>query len=342
MGIIFVKYNKERLPQFQTETAIHSGEKMFVTKKAVGVAARQHIQQICDNYYLLKNCFPDMKLTALKKTSDDELQFEYIEGKTLEEKLINAARKQKLQKFRDLIDEYIQHLELFKPSVQNLYCSGTEFKNLFGIDVTLENVKVTPIVNIDASFENLLYNDQGHLTLIDYEWIFQISVPIDYVIFRSVRVFYMKYEKELNGFLNEQELLLSLGIDSLKQDVFRTMENGFQDYVFGKTRPYFNEHQYLKHPQDLKEMASSIQLYDTQLKETINWARELENSLKHRDELIMDQNKRLQEISEWVLSLDEQIRDRDALILKQNEQIQEVSIWAKSLEQQLNSQGKNN
>ena len=67
----------------------------------------------------------------------------------------------------------------------------------------------------------------------DYEWVFNFPIPYEFVIYRSVIVFYNKYGMYFSKNLSRKNLLIQLGIQADNIDIYDTMEKNFQEYIYG-------------------------------------------------------------------------------------------------------------
>ena len=108
-----------------------------------------------------------------------------------------------------------------------------------------------PLANIDMTFDNIIKSKNGKFFIIDYEWLFEIPVPLNYIIYRSAILFFPKYSEYLNGFLTKQEFFNAVGITSSELKTYGYMERAFRAYVHG-TLKYALKGQYLKKVNEIK------------------------------------------------------------------------------------------
>ena len=189
MKILYVKCNSERAKEFQLQTIIYEkdGQK-FVKKTALCNEALPHLFKMYNNYANLEQSIinPKIKLAKIVEKSEKSLTFEYIEGVSYEKKYNQVSNdKQKLNNF---IDEYKLLIETsFKITNFDSMLVDDNFRKIFGdFDYSsLDGIKCFDgISNIDMIFSNIIYNDNG-IYIIDYEWVFEASLPIDYVLYRT-------------------------------------------------------------------------------------------------------------------------------------------------------------
>jgi GT2 family glycosyltransferase len=222
MKILYVKNNSERAKEFQLKTIIfeENGVK-YVKKQILCPEALVHLKKMKDSYERLTNAIinPNIKLAKIVDESEDSLTFEFIDGVSLETKF-NIAEKLGKVSSNKIIEEYKSLLNnSFKTITFDSSTMVTdEFKKLFGgRDYSQLDGKESfeGISNIDLIFSNIIFSGQD-VYLIDYEWIFDCNIPLEYVSFRALHLhneLHWAMEKHLidsyivnqNGFLNIQD-----------------------------------------------------------------------------------------------------------------------------------------
>ena len=193
MKILYVKNNSERAKEFQLRTTVYeedNGEK-FVTKKALYPEAIPHLKRMKESYTKLTQAIinPKIKLAKIIAETDDSLTFEFIQGESLE-KRYNDIKKISASKAEILIDDYFELLKTgFKTTVFDSDTMLTDtHKILFGdIDYKQFDGKLCfeGISNIDLIFSNILFFEES-IYLIDYEWVFDINIFVDYAAYRAL------------------------------------------------------------------------------------------------------------------------------------------------------------
>ncbi|MCK5678120.1 MAG: hypothetical protein KAH72_06560, partial [Flavobacteriaceae bacterium] len=196
-----------------------NGQK-FVKKQTMCPEALPHLKKMKDSYTKLTASIinPNIKLAKIINESEDSLTFEFIEGISLDTKY-NNAKKLNTDASDKIIDEYRELLKTgFKTTIFNSADMVTNvYQELFGkhdyteLDGTL---CFEGISNIDLIFSNIIFKDDN-IYLIDYEWVFDCNVPLEYIVFRTLHKdndLHWKMEKHLidkvvvnkNGFLKIQ------------------------------------------------------------------------------------------------------------------------------------------
>ncbi len=228
MKILYVKTNSQRSKHHQLRTIIYEEKgKKFIKKEAIREESIAHLKQMKANYEYLKNTITnsDIRLAEIIDESESSLTFEFIDGISVEQ-LFNNAIKEGKNSIHEFILTFQGTLEKgFKTKLFNKTCQS-EFVGLFGNVNTskLEDMLCfEDVSNIDLIFSNLIYKN-NIMYIIDYEWVYNCSVPIDYVIFRAV-----------NDCLNTYKH----NIDSELIDLFNSMENHFQNAVVNDKQSFF-------------------------------------------------------------------------------------------------------
>jgi len=203
MNILYVKSNSERTKKFQIQTIVYeeSGQK-YVTKKAMYKEAIPHLKKMKESYEKLTASIidPNIKLAKIIKESENSLTFEFIDGISFATKLNNAEKSEEEKK--QVINKYLELLKTgFKTIKFNSSTMVTDaFKELFGEhDYSELNGELCfdGISNLDLILSNIIFKGKD-IYIIDYEWIFDINAPVDYVVFRTLHSnidLYWKMEK---------------------------------------------------------------------------------------------------------------------------------------------------
>ena len=228
--IIFSKYSNDRADKYKIRTDICVDEEgqRIVVKQPLTEAARTHIEGIYDSYIALSKRYEnaDVRVNRCQK-EQERLEFEYIEGITLNEVLDRLIVEGKKEEFLKQIDRFMNivnygdDIEEFQP--------GMLFKEMFGdLDIPA-GLKSSSISNIDMLFENIIVADTW--TLIDYEWTVNFRVPNKYIIYRALSAYVNGlYETSTKGFA-EIDLFQYCDISEDEQNLFRQMTDRFAEYV---------------------------------------------------------------------------------------------------------------
>lgn len=233
-SIIYSKYSNERSDKFKIRTDILGGldGKKVVRKKALTQEAHTHINNIYKHYELLSEIYGSSNVCLNKCCKiDNELEFEYIEGNTLEEELDKLLLIKDYTQLINRIKEYVSIIE--KGIDRRNFEKTEEFIEVFG-DVDLPSyLKCGNVNNIDLVFNNIIMRESWNI--IDYEWTFDFLIPYNFIIYRAIH--YYVYGSSKRSELINLELYKLLGITEQEIIQYDIMEKNFQTYVLGDLVP---------------------------------------------------------------------------------------------------------
>ncbi|AXM89100.1 hypothetical protein B379_08025 [Anoxybacillus ayderensis G10] len=246
MQVIYSKYNRERLPNYQIETSIYVlNEKRYVRKRALNTEARIHINRIYSNLVLLGNRYKHV-IVPCAELKEDSVVMEYREERTFESYLLEAVLNNNKNLFLKRLSEFYQFLESLQPNLQEEFMPCKEFINVFGDIGLIKNVKCLEVSNIDLIFENALITENGTFVIIDSEWVFPFNIPVLYILWRALYIFFHKYPQYLRNFTEYEEILNYVGIYKDLEKKFIVMEDNFLRTVYGEDKKRIISKNYLK------------------------------------------------------------------------------------------------
>ncbi len=236
MKILYIKCNSERAKEFQLRTVIfEDGGKIYVSKEAINSQATEHILNMQKNYDLLNSSIVNskLKLVPIVSSSDKKVIFEFLEGKGLDKIFSTASNEKKveiLSDYKDILENSFKSTTFDSKAMVN-----DRFKAIFGnFDYSiLDGLKCYDgVTNLDMIFSNFILVKDG-LYLIDYEWSFELSLPIDYILYRTYLMLPDSAKELANWEFENIEL-------------FHKMERHFIDSYVMKDGFYFYKNNYIK------------------------------------------------------------------------------------------------
>lgn len=233
MKVLYVKNNSDRVKEYQLKTIIfEENGKRFVKKQALCDEAIPHLKKMKENYHALCDSIvnPKIKLAKIINESKNSLTFEYIEGTSLEKKF-NDAIKSDHSLVKKTIDDYrIMLEESFKTThaIENNLMDDVSKNILNNVEFTQPDnfTYFKNISNIDLIFSNIIYKD-NEIYLIDYEWVFALSLPIDYSLYRAFRATNSHKEINIHQYFNDRELMIFEKLEKNFFDDKVVAENSF-------------------------------------------------------------------------------------------------------------------
>lgn len=264
MKKIFSKFNRKNKLKFQTETSIFiENGKKFAIKKPLTAEAKEHINNIYSNYLLLKESFSDVKnvkVVDAKLLEDSSIIFEYVEGQGLDKVLSNLVVKKNKKQVFEFFLAYLEFIKKLSPVFITNFEIDPKYKEVFG-DFKIENIECSNVYNIDLIFDNIIVQDGNNYCIIDYEWVFHQTMPINYILYRTICNSFYKYPTLLCEIISSEELCDFLGITKNEQEIYLEMEHNLQAYVLGQDYDYVIQSRYLKKHTSLKELLNSKKRY---------------------------------------------------------------------------------
>lgn len=161
---------------------------------------------------------------------------------------------------------------------------------MFGVETfslkTRQRIVSLKASNIDTIFENFIIEEStGKCRILDYEWVFDFPVPLDYLKYRTIYYYYSKFSGYLSGRISEGAFLEEFGIAGEMAEQFAKMENGFQQFVHGENRKYIYTKNYEK---PVHNIGKNLQMNEGWFRSVISDLDELNHKLgPHRRDLVM-------------------------------------------------------
>lgn len=242
----YVKYNCTRAPQYQISTRIYKDAygRHVVEKKALRREARNHIRQLDRNHWSLKQAGDERAINILYM-GDGTAVFPFIKGKSLESK-VNAAlgKKEKLLKaVKEAVDRIYDY-----PSDWICPFEQTDaYKEVFGeTGDCFIGKDALKLANADSTFANFVETEDGKLVCLDYEWIFEFPVPMDYLKYRTIYYYFAANTYYIHRYIGEEEFLNEFGLTKDIVAACKEMDEQFQQMVHGEDRKYIYTKNYEK------------------------------------------------------------------------------------------------
>lgn len=240
--VIYAKYNRQRAPEFQLSTkiiALADGSRR-VEKEALRPEAKKHVERLSKN----REKLPGIPIPVeVMYNGDGRAVFPFVKGASLA-KEVNASlgrREEFLEAMHKAVDSIYG---TFLKSTENLvdFKVTKEFGSIFGALDDSENAEVLngmkslKVSNIDSILSNFIRLPDNRLVCLDYEWVFDFPIPVEYLIYRTVYYYYCENIHYIK--IGEAELWADFELTEKKISLFRRMDDYFQQYVHGEKRKY--------------------------------------------------------------------------------------------------------
>lgn len=230
----FAKVSCERNSRYRVCTIISHDDngKECIRKTAVGSAAKQHIKRIEKSFEKLSRYYEytDFEICPCV-VEDNTAVFDFVQGRPLSALIAQAVNNKDDKALTDC-------LETLKRAVMPLsmgrsFSKSFKFRNFFGNLKLPDGLNATKISNADLIDDNIIVGKKT--TIIDYEWILDFPVPLEFILYRSVL-----HSKALNSLPIEKldTVYELLGIPKSAISVFLKMEQIFQYRISGEVMRY--------------------------------------------------------------------------------------------------------
>lgn len=209
-NIDYVKIHSDKYPECQVYTTIFSDG--TVSKSPITPAANEHIRKMFENstYVMGKiRCLPaEMK--------GDSISYAFLDQKSCGDMLIDAVIDDDRKRFFEIVENFYD--ALFYNSFECSDYANEDFLKIFRekSDIKFHCHEKS---NFDIGFPNMFLVD-GVFTAIDYEWIADFPIPLEYLFY--VSFFYHFYSSKLiREFTSYEEIFEHFNLDTGNLDLFK-------------------------------------------------------------------------------------------------------------------------
>ena len=197
-------------------------------------AARPHIEHIQTVYEQMQTQFWGSRFVPNKAELHPEyIEFEYVEGETLEKQLDAYLAADDQEGFEALVNTYadeVRRVYGISEATGTAHEDASAYEEAFGTVTLPTPVPMAQGVDIDLIFANIIVTGDTW-TAIDYEWTFDFAVPVDFLLWRAGKVYLENYANR--ACISEEQMNALLGVAQANVDAYRQMELYFlQQYCY--------------------------------------------------------------------------------------------------------------
>lgn len=232
-NISYAKVSCERAEKHQACTIICDTENGRIVKKVPAIGAAQaHIKNIEKFSEKLKQqCFGMPVDICECAFENGEINFPFVEGPTLRELIDKAVAECDEDKLLSLVE--MLRKTVFYFSAGRTFTKSFKFITYFGNLDMPADLNSAAVSNIDLIADNIIVGPKN--TIIDYEWVLDFPVPLEFIVFRSL--YHNKAISSLSGELKNR-VYEAAGLKSEYFPIFTLMENIFQNKIAGNIVKY--------------------------------------------------------------------------------------------------------
>lgn len=221
--IDYIKLNSNRVEEFRTITTIKSDG--YVYKSPLSPEADNHISNM---FYESKYDLGKIKFLSSDLVGNS-IRYKLLDDKTLEDEVLDAILKDDKGEFFSLIEDFYD--ALFYDSFESNEYANEEFLKVFKVKSD-KMFHCHEKSNLDLIFSNLFLINNDYVA-IDYEWIFDFQIPLEYIFFR-VLFHHTRANNIFNEFITIEEIFDYFELDYSDFELFKNWERNFIQYVFNQ------------------------------------------------------------------------------------------------------------
>lgn len=229
--IVYSKISTERKDEFKICTNIvKKNEGYIVEKVALTEKGIQHFNEINEFYKNSQKQNEKWFKYCPVRQIDNKLIFDFIDGQNLESLVDLYVKNNDFDKVFKTVDLLY---EIISDGIIESFNVNEEFLNVFGNHdfELLSNEKSIRFCDIDIILENVVLTKNKKFYILDYEWVFDCTVPISFILYRAIL-----HSMAISKLPSEQidKLYTRYGISTELRGLYLSMEEHFQNYVSDK------------------------------------------------------------------------------------------------------------
>lgn len=232
-NILYSRLSRDRKNNFRIITTIieENGEK-YVLKTAGTRDSEKHIQSLKKNYDILSKMYgKSINIIPCTLLDNKTARFDFVEGETLTDRISRLYKVGDLETAVQLIKSVF---DIMSSPLNDEKCDfkpDEKFKEMFGEFKYSKTLKGINPGAIDWQFNNIIVDEKDQLWLIDYEWVFEFTIPINFICYRCIHML------SFTGVISSEfasQLQVIFDIDDDQVPLYQNMEIGFLLYVRNK------------------------------------------------------------------------------------------------------------
>lgn len=224
---VFVKLSNYRDKKYAICTKIVNDNGVtYVDKEGLNEKAKEHIEQMLANGFLNYGNYQHLPM----KRHNNGLRMPFLSGKTFETYLLKLLEQKKIVKVSEEIQELFNDI-CVDTVINDDFCKQ-DFIKVFGDTHISEKMHCRKKCNIDLIFSNV-FIENSKKYIIDYEWVFDFEIPMEFVIWRALNAFYSN-NLIVREYFEKNDLFKIVGLTSKESLAsFQAWDEHFQHRYVG-------------------------------------------------------------------------------------------------------------
>lgn len=225
--VIYAKMNSGRKEEFRIATIIYQGKEKYVIKKPLNEKSVAHIERVA-----IKSRMNNIEelLNLPGKYKDGVTRYEFLTDENLDTRISRMMGQGKTDEILEVIKE-IQKILMEHSGVVNYHTE--EFEKIFGSSkMQAERAATVCPANIDCICDNIICQKDGYV-IIDGEWIFDMPIPVDFILWRLVNELYTQHGNSLEKLISKTEIYEKLNISAAESAVYEQWAKNFAEKYVG-------------------------------------------------------------------------------------------------------------
>lgn len=226
--LIYAKMNMGRKEEFRIATIIYQAQDKYVIKKPLNEKAVAHIERVA-----IKSRINTMEelLNLPGKYKDGVIRYEFLKDENLDTKITRMIERGQAEEIVKTIGKIRKILLHYSEEVNY---KTEEFQKIFGSAGThKEKASTVCPANIDCICDNIICREDGYV-IIDGEWIFDMPVPVDFIVWRLVNELYTHHANSLSRLITREGVYQELNISSKDGSVYEQWAKNFAEKYVGQ------------------------------------------------------------------------------------------------------------
>ncbi len=213
-NIIYVKLNQDRKREFRLLTQIvEEQDQCLVEKKPMNPDAKPFAEK-----YIQKGALriSDGYENLPCEVQGDSVRYPFLKGITLHDRIVAWVNEGNIGKIKSALLDF--YAVCFAERKKEKNYQNQEFCEIFGFYPGKAHYECISPANIDLICANVfLEGDKNYI--IDYEWVFDFPVPVQFIMWRLLHELYGRIPK-LNGLCPEHTMMGLFDIDYSDYEIF--------------------------------------------------------------------------------------------------------------------------